>query len=118
MMSAYSDLAIFNAAGFCIGATDPDWENLRASKESFFTGGLKQYHFGQIYDSPDEGKVQLVSTPISSGGDVLGVLVGELKLSALYDLMDQKLGVGDEAEVFLLDANLRFITPGRGARGA
>ena len=112
-MTSVEDFFLFDVRGNGLAATDTDWTPFNASKEQFFSQGLKSYHFGNIYNSPDEGVIQMVSIPVTANGTVLGVLAAQVNLSIIYDLMDQKLGVSENVEAFLLDRNLRFITPGK-----
>jgi signal transduction histidine kinase len=111
--SLLEDLAVFNRNGECIGATSPAWYDLADVRQrSFFTSGLKGFSFSEMFMS-DEGKVQLVSAPIVAGTSVRGVLVGQVNLQTIYELMDQKVGVSESTDAFLVDKALRFITPGR-----
>lgn len=112
-LHSLQDIAIFDDNGNCLATTDKDWEGFQAEKESFFVKGMKQYYFAELFDSKDEGKIQLVSAPIKDGRKVLGVAIGKVHMVALYDIMSQHLGLKGSAEAFILDSELRFVTPGR-----
>lgn len=112
-ISSVEDFFLFDRSGAGVSSTDHDWLPFDAAKESFFIQGQKTYHFGNIYNSPDEGIIQIVSLPLIGPSGLVGVLAAQVKLAAIYELMDQKLGVAENAEAFLLDTNLRFITPGK-----
>ena len=114
MLPLFEDLAVFNRQGACVGATDPEWYEIQAKQQPFYLNGLRVFNFSDIFTSED-GKVQLVSTPITNGSVNKGVLVGQLNMSSLYDLLDQKLGVSLSTDAFLIDSAMRFITPGRDA---
>jgi signal transduction histidine kinase len=107
------DLMVYDLDGKCIGATDPDWYKIRGKNWQFFQSGLKEFNFPPIYGTETMGRVQLVSAPILSGEDVVGVMVAILDLKDIYDLMGQKIGLSDSTDAFLLDADLQFITAGR-----
>lgn len=111
-MPFFEDLAIFSREGECVAATDEHWRDFPATHAPFYTNGLKGVNFSDIFTSA-EGKIQLVSGPITTGSTARGVLVAQVNLSSIYDLMDQKLGVSETTDAFLVDAALRFITPGR-----
>jgi signal transduction histidine kinase len=113
-LPGFSELAVFNRKGECIGSTDPHWYDVLEGKTlPFFVHGLKQFNFSDIYTS-DEGKIQLVSAPIIGSSSVRGVVVGQLNLATVYQLMDEKLGFTDDlTDAFILDSALRFITPGK-----
>lgn len=112
MMPLFQDIAVFNRAGACVASTDPDLCALSGKTQPFFIQGLKGFNFSDIL-TKDEEKAQLVSMPIMNGAMTKGVLVGEVNLVSIYDLMDQRLGVSETTDAFLLDAALRFITPGK-----
>lgn len=113
MLPLFHDLAVFNRAGVCIAATDPRWFEMHGQNKPFFVNGLKSFHFSDMSLEEEEGKIQIVSAPIRAGPYVRGVLVGHVNLSSIYELMDQKLGVSETTDAFLLDSALRFITPGK-----
>lgn len=112
MLPLFEDLAVYDRTGSCLGSTDKELCSLPGKTQPFFVNGLKGFNFSDIL-TKQQGKAQLVSTPIVAGAVVKGVLVGEVNLASIYDLMDQKLGVSETTDAFLLDAALRFITPGR-----
>lgn len=112
MLPLFHDLAIFNRAGVCVAATDERWFEVSGQNQPFFVNGLKSFLFSDM-SFGDDGKIQIVSAPIRSGPYVRGVLVGHVNLSSIYELMDQKLGVSETTDAFLLDSALRFITPGK-----
>ncbi len=112
MLPLFEDFALYNRQGACVGATSESWYEISAKQKTFFVSGLKAFNFSDIFTS-DEGKIQLVSMPVMSGNKPIGVLVGQVNMSSIYDLMDQKLGVSDTTDAFILDSALRFITPGK-----
>ena len=112
LLPLFDDIAVFTKQGVCLGSTDPSWYEMSAKQKPFFINGLRRFNFSDIYTS-DQGKVQLVSTPITNGSVTKGVLVGQVNMSSIYDLMDQKLGLSDSTDAFLLDSAFHFITPGK-----
>lgn len=112
-ITSVEDFFLFDKSGAGVASSDNEWHAFNASKDPFFIQGQKAYHFGNIYNSPDEGVIQIVSIPLNGPFGLLGVLAAQVKLERIYELMDQKLGVADNVEAFLLDTNLRFITPGK-----
>lgn len=111
-LPVFDSLSVFNTTGLCIASTDPDWRGLPGQREAFFINGLRHFSFAEIFQNLDQERILLVSTPINEGSDPHGVLVGVVKLSFIYDLMGQQLGLKG-TEAFLLDSRLRFITPGK-----
>jgi signal transduction histidine kinase len=108
-----TDLMVYDMSGRCIGATDPDWYKIRGKTWKFFQQGLEGFNFPSIYGTESMGRVQLVSAPIFKDDDVVGVIVAIVGLKDIYRLMDQKIGLSDNTDAFLLDSDLRFITAGR-----
>lgn len=111
-MPYFEEFAVFDKTGYPIAATDERWLDMHAARQKFFVNGIKSFYFGGIFTS-DQGKIQLVSAPIHSGSSAKGVVVAQVNMSAVYDLMDQKMGVSETTDAFLLDDELRFITPGK-----
>ena len=108
-----TDLMVYDLNGRCVGATDPDWYKIRGKDEKFFNEGLEGFNFPSIYGTESLGRVQLVSSPITRDDDVIGVVVAIIELKDIYQLMDQKIGLNETTDAFLLDEDLRFITAGR-----
>lgn len=110
----FEDLMIYDLDGRCVGATDPDWYKINGKGYRFFKEGLEEFGFPSIYGTDSAGKVQLVSSPILNGrSHVVGVVVAIIRLNAVYELMDQKIGLSETTDAFLVDEDLRFITPGK-----
>jgi signal transduction histidine kinase len=110
----FDDLIVFDHRGRCVASTDDAWYGIRGKGSAFFEEGLREFNFPPIYGSDSAGKVQLASAPIYDADDrVIGVLVASLRLNEVYELMDEKIGLSENKDAFLLDEDLRFITPGR-----
>jgi two-component system NtrC family sensor kinase len=115
-LNVFEALGVIDTSGNCIAATDPDWVDTPAQREPFFASGLRHFSFAEIFESPEsDEKVLMASTPINEGSDPHGVLVGKVKLSSIYDLMGQQLPLEGNVEAFVLDSELRFITPAKNA---
>lgn len=112
LLPLFDDFAVYDRKGNCIGATSPSWYTISAKQKAFYVYGLKGFNFSDIFTS-DEGKIQLVSTPINNGSVTKGVFVGQVNMSSIYDVMGQKLGLSESTDAFILDGALRFITPGK-----
>ncbi|MCX6115920.1 MAG: sensor histidine kinase, partial [Proteobacteria bacterium] len=110
----FDDIMIYDEHGLCIGSTDQDWFKIAGKGIDFFENGLVEFNFPSIYGTETAGKVQLVSAPIyNEVGATVGVIVAIIRLNAVYDLMEQEIGLTENRDAFLLDSDLRFITPGK-----
>lgn len=110
----FEDIIIYGMDGKCVGATDPDWYKINGKGYRFFKEGQEDFGFPSIYGTDSAGKVQLVSAPIMNvRSHVVGVVVAIIRLNAVYELMDQKIGLSETTDAFLVDEDLRFITPGK-----
>lgn len=109
----FSQLGVLDAGGNCILATDPDWRDRNFSDEDLFKTGKTGFTLGPIFDSPEEGKIQLAAAPVLRGGRIKGVLIGRLNVSLLFSVLEKQLDRSSANEIFLLDRGLRFITSGR-----
>ena len=118
--SHLTDLMIYDLNGRCLGATDPDWYKISGKSWQFFQRGLQGFNFPSIYGTDygadGGGRVQLVSAPITRGRVTLGSIVAIVDLGDIYRLMDQKIGLSETTDAFLLDSDLRFITAGRSGK--
>lgn len=108
-----TDLMIYDLDAKCVGTTDSDWYRIQGKNWNFFRQGVEGFNFPSIYGTEGEGRVQLVSAPIFKDQVVVGVIVAIIDLSDIYTLMDQKIGLSETTDAFLLDGDLRFITTGR-----
>jgi signal transduction histidine kinase len=109
----FSHLGVLDAEGNCLASTDPDWRSRNFSDEDLFASGRSKFTLGPIFDSPEEGKIQLAAAPVVLSGDVKGVVIGRLNVSVLFSALEKSLDRSTANEIFLLDRGLRFITPGR-----
>lgn len=107
------ELMIYDTSAKCVGSTDPEWYKILGKNWPFFQRGLEEFNFPPIYDAEDMSRVQLVSSPIINNDQVVGVIVAIVDLEAIYKLMDQKIGLSETTDAFLLDSDLQFITAGR-----
>jgi signal transduction histidine kinase len=115
-LNVFESLGVIDTSGVCVAATDLNWVDTPAQREPFFATGLRRFGFAEIFEKPGvQEKVLLASTPINDGVDPRGVLVGRVKLSSIYDLMGQQLPLEGNVEAFILDSELRFITPAKSA---
>lgn len=109
----FSELAVLDISGNCLSATDEDWKNRNFSDEDLFREGKSAYTLGPIFDSPEDGKIQLAAAPILSGKRLMGVVIGRLNVSVLISRLEKQLDRSTASEIFLIDQDLRFITSGR-----
>lgn len=106
-------LSLYDLNGLCVSSSRPELDGYTAIKDDFFQKGLKAFHFIEIFKTPKSEKIQLIAMPVRNGAKVIGVIAGQINLSHLYELMDQKLGISESSEAFLVDHKLRFVTPGK-----
>jgi signal transduction histidine kinase len=112
--SLFEDFYVFSDTGDILARTDHEWPSGNVSDTQFFKLGLKKVGFADIFEDPlYAGIVLLVVGPIGDSKAPEGVLVGKVRLSRLYELMEHKLGLANNAEAFLLDSQLHFVTPAK-----
>lgn len=109
----FTQLGVLDADGNCLTSTDPDWRSRNFLDEDLFAAGKSEFTLGPIFDSPEEGKIQLAAAPVVLAGKVKGVVIGRLNVAVLFAALEKRLDRSSANEIFLLDQGLRFITPGR-----
>ena len=107
----FEEFYVFDLDGNSIGQTDKEWPTKSVREEEFFRLGTGRMRFAEIFEDPKYyALVLLITAPIGDPEHPSGVLAGKVKLSHLNDFLDQKLGIRGDAEAFLLDDKLRFLT--------
>lgn len=107
----FEEFYVFDLQGNSIAKTDKEWPTKSVKSEEFFIKGLESVGFAEIFEDPNYyALVLLITSPIGDPASPSGVLAGKVRLSHLNDFLDQKLGINGDAEAFLLDDKLRFLT--------
>ena len=84
----------------------------------FYTRGKSETFIQNVFTSPITGRPTLtIATPIrGSGGEVLGVLAGNLDLSYVDELIESSAGLGASAESYLVSPFNDFVSSERFGR--
>lgn len=108
--------SVLDISGRVVASTDPASIGEDNSNDSYFTGGQKGIYIKDAYHSKAENMGLMgVSAPITDSmtGTVIGVLIAHVKLSMLYSITLDRMGLGDSGEVFIVNKYGFMITPSR-----
>lgn len=107
----FEDLLVLDRTGTVVLSTDRTLERMVFGNEPFFQKALKGKTISPItiIDSLG-GKVLLVSVPVYSDDQLVGVLAGNAPLSKLSDIMRQGGDIGQSGEVYLVASDFTYMT--------
>ncbi|HLF28618.1 MAG TPA: PAS domain S-box protein [Anaerolineae bacterium] len=101
--------------GRAIASTDPQAEGISHASSAYFINGQHSSYLTDVYTLPEEQVVlTTVATPlVSPNGQLLGVLVGHLKLDELNAIIQRRTGLHQTDDFFLVNTANRFVTQPR-----
>jgi methyl-accepting chemotaxis protein len=111
-ISDFKDILILNLDGEVVVSTDKDLENENYLDEDFFAEGKEDNNVFFIFDENNEPSFRL-SGPLLLDEEVIGVVVIISKAGALFEMFSDYTGMGETGELYLIDKNMRMITPSR-----
>ncbi|MFV1949943.1 MAG: HAMP domain-containing protein, partial [Anaerolineales bacterium] len=119
--SGLQDLIIIRASdGLIIVSSNESLEGMYRESEEFFIQG-KQYTYVQhpVYDLSSGEGIMHISTPVKDNlGQVIAVLVGHSNLAELSDIMEQRSGMSQTEESYLVNISNLLMTKSRFITGA
>jgi len=113
---AIFEFLLLDLNGKVVAATNEADIGMDKSTDAFFTGGQKETYIKDIYYSQQFKKGLLaVSTPFldSETGELLGVLAARIELAGLYDILTDRVGLGQTGEVYIVNKYGVMVTPSR-----
>ncbi|MEJ2207568.1 MAG: GAF domain-containing protein [Anaerolineae bacterium] len=118
--SDFSEIMLLRAVGGeVLVSTNRAQEGSYEVTSSFFTEGRKSTYVQNIYESPSLGELAMtVATPLLAGGETVGVLAVHLDLDQLDAIMQERGGLGQTGETFLMDRFNNFVSQARFGRDA
>lgn len=101
--------------GRLIAATDPSIEGKSIAKHLYFSIGVKKSYLQSPFVSNYLNRPAVaIGTPIhGAGGVVLGVLVAWIDLSELNNIVQQRTGLHQTDDAYLVNADHQFVTQPR-----
>ncbi len=110
-MELFDELFLMDPDGHVLISTIPETEGERHSIYDYFVRGLEGYYVQEpSYSLSLQKMTVVVSSPITRGDHVLGVLAGRASLNSLNTIMLQRAGLGDTGETYLVGSNGRLLT--------
>ena len=108
----FTELFVMDKDGRVIVSTDDGQEGKILTTQSFFHEGLKgAYITPPTYELSLSNYTIVISQPLTSNtGKTIGVLAGRVNLSTLNDIMQQRAGLGDTGETYMVSSNFAVLT--------
>ncbi|GMV34236.1 MAG: GAF domain-containing protein [Chloroflexi bacterium CFX1] len=108
----FTELFIMDAEGRVIVSTDDVQEGKILTTQPFFQEGLKApYTAPPTYDLSLASYSIVISQPLKNGsGDLIGVLAGRANLDVLSEIMQQRAGLGETGETYVVSSNFAVLT--------
>ena len=98
--------------GQIIASSDPTWEGKFRENEPYFIQGKSGNYISDIFHGLTMGQpTMVVSTPVrDTEGQLLGVLAAHANLEHLSSLMQERSGLGETGETFLVNRSNLLVT--------
>ncbi len=111
----FGELFLMDQEGKVVLSTDPGQVGAIYRAEPYFQKGLQEAYIGSPYYSPSLQKiVTVVARPITDfEGRVIGVLAGRANLDRLERIMEERVGLGNTGETYLVSTNHLLLTANR-----
>ena len=113
--SAYDDIMLIDLEGDVVFAVDPECLGTNEAESAAFQNGLQAPYVGDMVYVPDHGEYALrIAVPvINSDEKTIGVLVLEIGTGALTDIMQERTGLGQTGETYLVGPDKLFRNDSR-----
>lgn len=108
----FTEAFILNEEGTIVLSTNTSQEEkIQKNQEYFIQGLTAPYVASPTYEVALSNYSILISQPIKNRfGKIVGVLAGRVNLSTLNDIMQQRSGLGETAELYLVSSNFAVLT--------
>ncbi|MFA5933471.1 MAG: ATP-binding protein [Microgenomates group bacterium] len=112
--SIFNEIFLLDNKGKVVLSTDKTQVGEDKNNDPYFVNGLKGPYIKDIYLSSTTNKIgYALSAPIidSKTGKTLGVVVARVKPDGLFNLLEDRSGLGQTGETFLINKDRMFLTP-------
>jgi signal transduction histidine kinase len=101
----FSELFLIPKEGIVDFSTDPMQEGKLKLSEEYFTEGLNSLYVQNYFYDPSIGESSIVvSAPVKDEqGNVFGVIAGRINQSKISDIMDERAGLGETGETYIVN---------------
>lgn len=108
----FTEIFIMDPDGTVVLSTDKEQEGKIFRNQIFFTEGIKgPYINPPIFEPAFSNYSIIISQPlVGQNGKSLGVLAGRVNLSTLNSIMNERPGLGETGETYLVNANFAALT--------
>jgi GAF domain-containing protein/HAMP domain-containing protein len=114
----FEELFLLNSEGRVVLSTDAAEEDKFYANQTFFLRGMEGAYVQPPLYSASLGKMSVIAAQpvVDSQGQAVGVLAGRASLATLNDIMQERAGLGDTGETYLIGTNHALLTPLRSGK--
>ncbi len=111
----FEEVFLIDRQGQTLLSTDPAQEGKIQSNQIYFQKGLESSYIQSPRYFPSLGKVLVIFAQpvVDTDGQILGVLAGRASLDILSQIMDERIGLGETGETYLVAPNQALLTVSR-----
>lgn len=108
----FTEIFVMDKDGQVIVSTESDQEGKIMTTQSFFHEGIKgQYITPPAYELSLSNYTIVISQPlVSNTGKTIGVVAGRVNLNTLDEIMQQRTGLGETGETYMVSSNFAVLT--------
>ncbi|MCZ2127516.1 MAG: GAF domain-containing protein [Anaerolineales bacterium] len=109
---AFSEVFLMDANGRVVLSTEKSQEGKILKNQNYFHEALSEpYTTPPFYDLAQQAYSVVFSRPLkNSAGKVVGVLSARTPMTVLSEIMEQRAGLGDTGETYLVNSNNAVLT--------
>jgi len=106
----FEELFLMDNRGEVVVSTNPQWETLDYSQQTFFQEGLKGVYVQPPFYSPSSKQVSVVfSRPIVDEQGHLLVLAGHASIAPLNEIVRRRAGLGETGETYMVNRDYATV---------
>jgi len=112
-------ISLLDRSGIVIASSEEGDLGLNRSADTTYLKGKKSSHIKGIYISRVFGMpVMEIASPIFSNGERLGVIVADFSPKGVFKITQDKTGLGETGEIYLVNKDHYMISPSRHVKDA
>jgi len=107
------ELFLLDLDGKIICSSNKESIGLDKSNDDYFINGLKKTHIKDVYYSESTGKTSIaISSPVTCDTDgCIGVMVARMETTILNTILQDRTGLGETGEIYVINKDGFAITP-------
>lgn len=110
-----SPVLLLDSSGQVVAASDPSWEGQFREHTPYFLEGQEGIYISGIFHSLKLGRpTMVIAAPVTDeSGRLVGILAGHARLEPLNEIMQERSGLGETGETYLVNKANLLLTESR-----